>query len=76
MTLGASLNLVISTRHEAPATPLDSVQLSPKGRWILVVVIPRRKALRYISSAAHRPGDSCISIYQTQLDKNEKSNFL
>ena len=48
-----------------------------KGRWI-VVDIPRGEASSYIYLAlfTDHEGDSCFRIYQTQLDINEKTNFL
>ena len=48
-----------------------------KGRWIVVdIIIPRREASRYISTALHRPwGDSCFSIYQIRWTKRRFFNF-
>ena len=56
MTLGTSLNLVISTRHEAPATPLDSFQLSPKPEVNIGGGYTETQSVEvYISSAAQPP---------------------
>ena len=51
----------------------------PKGRWIVALIIPRREASGYTSSAMNRPwGVSCFSIYiRNQLDKHKKArNFF
>ena len=64
--------------HQSPSI----IQLSPKGearpRRIVVVLITRREASGYISSAMNRPwGVSCFSIYiRNQLDKNQKGTFF
>ena len=49
----------------------NSIQLSPEGEVNSGGCIPRRKALRYISTALHPPWGnySCFSIYQIRWIK-------
>ena len=43
-----------------------------------MVDIPRGEAssYKYLALCTDHEGDSCFSIYQTELDMNEKTNFL
>ena len=55
---------------------VNSIQLSPKGEVNSGGDLPRREALRYITSTVHWPwGDSCFSIYQISWIKLKKVTF-
>ena len=68
-----------NSKNQEPAKILstyDNCYLKNISRRI-VVGFPERKALRYISSAVHRPwGDSCFSIYQISWIKLKKVTFF